>query len=95
MDNREVFDLVQEALETKDWISPGWQPWVKCSDEEKSKFTIFRNLIGKFAPRSLGAIAISFEKCDPNRQFIFYEKDMGHDPNFLSKYFKDEYKEYE
>lgn len=70
------------ALTTAKWISPDWEPYAKCSEDEKQQFVIWVNLIAKFWPQSLGACAVSFEKCDPMRHFVTFEPKNGDNSNF-------------
>lgn len=84
MDRQAALDKCKEVLDKKPWIAPDWEPYAKCSDEEKEQLVLFLNLAAAFAPKSLGCLAIVFEKCNLERQFLMFEPGEA-DPDFLTK----------
>lgn len=85
MNREEYHKLLDKAIDKEPWFAPEWEPWVKCSEEEKEQFRIMLNFISNLYPKSLGAMEIKFEKCEPYRGFVCYEPELGHDPRFLNR----------
>lgn len=84
MTKEEIYEKVKEAIDKEPWFSPDWEPWAKCSDEEKEQFRVLINIIAKLCPKSLGAVELKFEKCSPYRGFLCFEPKLGHNPEFLN-----------
>jgi len=83
MNREELHEALDAAIDRKQWFHPQWEPWVKCSEEEKEQFRVMCNFMSKIHPKSLGTIDVRFEKCSPYRSINFYEPKLGHNGEFM------------
>lgn len=84
LNKESLLSKVEEVFNAEKWIDPEWPPYKNCSEEEKEQFIFWINMIAKFRPESLGAIAVSFEKAPAENIFLMYESENGDDKDFYS-----------
>jgi len=52
-----------------DWVSPEWEPIVKCKEENRKLFMFGLHILSLTAQEELGTTTVKWSNCDPERSF--------------------------
>lgn len=64
-----LIELMNESDFTFDWVSPEWEPIMKCKEENRRLFLFGLHILSLTAPEELGTTTVKWSNCDPDRSF--------------------------